>query len=225
MDVRTRRYIFYAIWFLLLSLPLITFLKNTNLSTAFSNPVLILNTFQRLTGMTAYILLFIQIMLGAFMDHWVQVIGAKAYKFHITQGLFIYGLVLVHPTLYLLITYQLTNNLLQSFLVILPSFKNQTETLLVFGKTALLLLTVSVTAAYFRTKPFFRRNWKAFHILNYLVFYLVFYHARIGTDLASQPFDTFYWLALFLVTMTIIYKLFYPRLFKMFQQKLNQSKV
>lgn len=210
MSVRTRRYFFYAVWFLLLLVPLVTFARNFKLDKALSSSVLLLNSFQRLTGMTAYILLFIQITLGAFMDKWVQVIGAKVYKLHTTQGLFAYGLVLIHPTLYFLITYDLTKSVSRVLLLFLPSFKTQQEILLLFGKTAFVLSTISVTAAYLRTKPFFRRNWRAFHNLNYLVFYSVFYHARVGTDLGSQPFDAVYWLAFATVSGTLLYRFVFP---------------
>ena len=225
MSVHTRRKIFYVAWFLLLCTPVITFLKNTDISKAFSDPVLVLNSFQRLTGMTAFILLFIQIILGLFMDRWVQIIGSKAYKFHITQGLLTYGLVLIHPTLYLLITYEVSKNVLKTLSALLPSLASPSDILLVFGRTAFVLLTISVTAAYFRTKPFFRRNWRAFHILNYLVFYLIAFHAKVGTDLASQPFDSVYWLAIITVSAAVAYRFIYPIIKKVIPVKLTAEKV
>ncbi len=210
MNFRIGRYVFYFTWLGLLFIPFITVTKNTSFVQAIENPILLTNFFQRITGLLAFTLLFMQIMIGSHMTRFLQIIGAKAYKLHITQGLITYGLVLIHPFLYFLINYQISNNLFTSLLVILPSFKNQTEIFLVFGKVAFTLLTISVCAAYFRTKPLFRRNWRAFHILNYLVFFLILIHARVGTDFTTPPFLYVYWLATILVSGTVIYKIASP---------------
>jgi len=207
MELRFRRLLFYSVWFFLLLLPFYIVFNNLDIQNLLSNSLVLINTFQRLSGSLAFVLLFSQIVIGSNMDWWVQAIGAKAYKIHITQGLCIYALVLIHPVLYLVFNYQTNNDLVQTLLAILPTFATNSETLITFGKIALITLTITVSAAYFRTNTFFRRNWRYFHLLNYLVFYLVFLHARVGTDFDSPVFYSLYLAAFFFISATLIYKL------------------
>ena len=185
-------------------------LSNTSLEQALGNPIILTNIFQRITGLLAFTLLFMQIMIGAHMNRWVQIIGAKAYKIHITQGLVSYGFMLIHPLFESAIVYQVSRSLTEAILTLKPSIATQRDLLLTFGRTSFVLVTIAVIASYFRTKPFFRRNWRAFHILNYLAFFLVFFHARVGTDTFTPPFLYVYWLATTLVSGTLIYKVFSP---------------
>ena|SRR3989344_5264897 len=206
MSLNSRKNLFYLLWFLVLTSPFITVFKNTEITKVFSNDLILLNVIQRIAGLLAFTLISIQIVIGLFMEKWVQVVGSKAYRVHIVQGILTYGLVLFHPMMEMAIVYNLTQNFLNSLAVILPRFDSQREVYLVYGKTALLLMTFAVTAAYFRTKPFFRQNWKKFHILNYFVFYSVFLHMRVGTDITTAPFVWVSWAALFFVTWGLIYK-------------------
>jgi len=76
------------------------------------------------------------------------------------------------------------------------------------GKVALLLLTLGVIAGYFRTRPFFRRNWRKFHVVNYIAFLAIILHSRnLGTDARTPPFVWVYWIAVIAVCLTLIYKL------------------
>src|SRR3989344_1568906 len=209
MSITVRRYIFYTIWFFIILSGPITVFRNTSAESFFSSSIVMTNTFQRLTGLLAFSLIFIQIALGAHMNRFIQIIGAKAYRIHTLQGLVTYGFMFVHPLFQNIIVYQVSKSFTESLLVFVPSMGSQRDVLLVFGRMAFLLGTISVIAA------FFRRKWRAFHILNYLVFYLVFYHARVGSDLASQPFDLVYWAAFIFVSGTIFYR-FTFRLVKKF---------
>lgn len=141
------------------------------------------------------------------MDWFVKMIGGKAYKIHITQGLITYGFMFIHPLLQNVIVYQASQSLTKALLVFMPSFAAQRDLLLVFGRVAFVLATIAVIAAYFRTKPFFRRNWRAFHILNYLVFYLILIHARGGSDIATIPFSAVYWVAAITVSLIVVRKI------------------
>src|SRR3972149_6331524 len=136
MELRFRRLLFYSVWFFLLLLPFYIVFNNLDIQNLLSNSLVLINTFQRLSGSLAFVLLFSQIVIGSNMDWWVQAIGAKAYKIHITQGLCIYALVLIHPVLY-----------------------------------------------------------------------LVFLHARVGTDFDSPVFYSLYLAAFFFISATLIYKL------------------
>jgi len=218
MSLKSRLFTFYLLWLLIVLIGPLTVLRNTSLDLLFSNSVVFINTLQRFSGTMAFSLIFIQIILGKEMNKMVQLIGAKAYWIHVLQGLTIYSLILIHPTMYILFNYSLTKNLFDSLLLIMPTFRDQAEIYLVFGKSAFLIFSLTVGAAYFRTKPFLRKYWDKIHLLNYFVFYFVFYHARVGSDLGSQPFDTFYWIAFVIITYIVI-KRFAYKVTALFQDK------
>ena len=137
------------------------------------------------------------------MGHWVQMIGAKAYKYHITEGLVTYGFILAHPFMQALLDYKVAG-----FLGALLTFLPGRDIDLSLGKIALLLITIGVIAGYFRTKPFFRRHWLKFHYLNYAAFYLIAVHSwGEGTDIGTTPFVWVFWSAVSLVSFTVVYKL------------------
>mgnify|MGYP001588519183 CR=1 FL=1 len=209
MGLKGKRRIFYTIWLLVLfSGPLTVFL-NTPYSLIVTDEIILINTFQRITGLLAFSLIFIQILLGAYMDRWVQIIGAKAYRFHVVQGLMTYSVIFIHPLLNSALTYAVSKNLGDVILGFVPAFSSQREIFLSYGKIAFVLVTISVFAAYFRTKPFFRRNWKAFHILNYLVFILVAFHSKgVGTDVSTFPFNFLYWVFVSGIAFIILHKLY-----------------
>lgn len=204
MTLKQKRVLFLVFWFLVISAGPITVFKNAPISSSYQNPVILANVFQRITGLLAFSLLFIQIVLGSQLDRWVQIIGGKAYKLHITQGIITYGFMFIHPLFENAIVYQVSRSLTEAILVFMPSFETQRDIFLVFGRAAFILATIASLAAYFRTKPFFRRNWRAFHILNYLVFFLVFVHARVGTDVNTVPFVWLRWISIFVIPGTIL---------------------
>ena len=210
MSLKFKRLLFLLAWLIIIFSGPISVIRNSDIDSVVSDPVILTNFFQRLTGLLAFSILFVQIVLGSWMNNWIQIIGARAYKLHITQGLIAYGFVLIHPIFQNAIIYQTSRSLSEALLVFVPSLNTQRDILLVFGRSAFILATIAVVAAYFRTKPFFRRNWKAFHILNYLVFYLVLIHSRIGTDIKSPPFSWIYWTAAIVVTVSIGHRLFSP---------------
>ncbi len=218
MNLNTKKSVFLIIWVIMLLLGPITVFLNTSFESLI-NPLVLTNFFQRLTGLTAFTLLGIQVILGSNMDRFVQIVGARAYKLHITQGLVAYGFVLFHPLFENLLVYQLTRSLVATLQVFIPSFDTQKDIFLIFGRSAFILLTIAVFASYFRTKTFFRRNWRAFHMLNYLVFYLIFIHARLGSDVKSPPFVLVYWLFLIIVSASVAQRLLKYFRFSLISQK------
>ncbi|KKQ51588.1 hypothetical protein A2865_01515 [Candidatus Woesebacteria bacterium RIFCSPHIGHO2_01_FULL_39_17] len=215
MSVATKRNIFWLLWLLIILSGPITVIRNSDIQNTFANAIVLTNFFQRITGLLASSLLFIQIILGSRMSWWLKIIGSKAYRIHTVQGLFAYGFMLVHPLFENIIVYQDSKSITESLSVFIPSLETQRDILLVFGRIAFLLATIAVVASYFRTKPFFRRNWRAFHILNYLVFYLVFWHMRIGSDIATSPFKWVSLIALVTVSGSLIYRILYPQYLKL----------
>ena len=210
MNLKNRKYLLFTIWLLLVLSAPYTVLQNTPWTEANSETVLLVNFLQRVSGLLAFILISIQVVLGHWMSKFTQIGGAKAFNWHIVQGIFTFLLVLFHPFLYSVITYQTSNSLLNAILVITPSLKNQSEIYLTYGKLSFLLITITVITGYFRSKPFFRRHWLKFHILNYFVFYSVFIHMRIGSDIMTPPFVWISWLALALVSYSALEKFLFP---------------
>jgi hypothetical protein len=206
MTLKQKRYFWIFVWLLILASGPVSVLRNTSLSLAFEDSLILINFFQRILGLLAFTLLFSQIMLGRFMGKWVQIIGARAYKYHVTGGLITYGIILIHPSMQVLLDYK-ASGILGAVLALLPG----RDIYLNLGKTAFLLLTVGVLAAYFRTKPFFRRHWLKFHILNYVAFAIIAVHSwYLGTDIRTPPFVYVYWIAVFAVSFSVIYRFVLP---------------
>ena len=222
MSLKTRKYLWLLIWILLIASGPLTVLINTDLSRVGNNQINLINFFQRMSGLLAFTLISIQIVLGHWMNKWTQIIGSKAYAFHVAQGIFTYLLVLFHPSMHLLITYELSKSILDTLGELIPRLNNQTETYLSYGKLSLVLITITVPAGYFRTKPFFRRNWQKLHIVNYFLFYSIYLHMRVGSDITSPPFVLVSWVALGLVTFSALKRFVFPFLSKIFPQKANE---
>lgn len=141
------------------------------------------------------------------MGRWVQILGAKAYKYHITEGLVTYGFILIHPFMQVLLSFNVSG-IKGALLAFVPFFNTRTEIFLSYGRIAFVLLTIGIAAGYFRTKPFFRRHWLKFHIVNYIAFFFIAVHSwGVGTDIRTPPFVWVFWAAVFLVSLTAVYKL------------------
>lgn len=165
-------------------------------------------TFLRLTGLFAFILIFIQIMLGAFMNYWRTVFGPKILNFHMREGIVAYGLILAHPAFFLLNA--LLANIPNPLGLLVPRFSTAYETYLSFGKIGFILLTIAIFAARFRNVGFLQRHWRKFHILNYIAFWLIFVHSfNLGSDTHTTPFSLLYPVMAVLVVISIGYRRIY----------------
>lgn len=203
MKLIHRRIFWSLIWIVVVFAGPVTVLVNTPVSEALGNRPLLINILQRMSGLVAFSLLFVQIILGAFMGKWTQILGAKAYWVHINQGLLAYVFIFIHPITQMLLDYE-ARGLQGALLTFLPGF----DIFLNFGKLAFVFLTAAVVIGYFRTKPFLRRNWRKLHILNYLAFFLIAIHSRnLGTDVSAPPFVFIFSIALLIVPLTIVYRL------------------
>ena len=198
------RLIFLSLWLVLIFSGPITVLRNSNIDLILQNKVVLLNTLQRIVGLLAYTLLFTQIIVGSLMDRWVQILGAKAYRVHVIQGVISYAFIFVHPLFYYLINYVTLGKV-----VLIPDLTNIQEIWISLGRIALLVLTATIWTAYFRTRAPLRRNWRILHIVNYFVFYLIFLHSfLLGTDAQTAPFVWIYWLAFIAVSATVIFRIY-----------------
>lgn len=192
------RIFFILLYVILLLIPGYTALQNGNAGG-------VTYFFLRLTGLYAFILIFIQIMLGAFMNYWRSVFGPKILNFHMREGILAYGLILAHPALFLLNAALAGVPDVLSLLI--PGFTNAYETYLSFGKIGFILLTIAIFAARFRNIGFLQRHWRKFHILNYVAFWFIFSHSlSLGSDTHTPPFSWLYPIMAILVVVSILYR-------------------
>lgn len=214
--------LFYLIWLAVLLVGPYAVFTNTPLSVVMENQVLLVNFLQRLVGVIAFSLVFSQVMIGSLMTPLTQKLGGFIYKFHVTEGILTYLLILTHPLLFILFNYKVGSGVdpFYVFTDICVICKPQIEYYYTFGRVAFWFLTIAVGAAYFRTHPLLRLHWFKFHILNFLAFYLIALHAYfVGTDTHGGPFKWFFWGAILTVTGTILYKTLRPLTAKLALQK------
>src|SRR3989344_1252514 len=209
MDINKRRLIFYFFWFIIILASPFTVFINSPFVIAFSDAKIIVNVLQRISGLLAFTLIMLQIIIGSNLSLWTKILGAKAYRIHIVQGLFAYGLILFHPLTNSVLIYFATQSIVNVLVDLLPRFRSSTDSLILFGKTAFVLASISVFASYFRTKPFLRKNWRVFHILNYLVFILIIFHSKgLESDIATFPFNIVYFLGIAAVSLSIARRIY-----------------
>ena len=209
---------FYLIWLVIVLIGPYTILSNTPLSLAVKDQTVFINLFQRLFGLLAFSLIFVQVILGSFMTRLTQKLGGWIYKFHITEGIFTYFFVLAHPFLFVLLNYKLTGkpDPFYVYTDICLICKPHIEYFYTFGRVAFWFLAIAVGAASARPHPWLRLHWLKFHILNFLAFYLIALHSYfVGSDVRSEPFIWFYWTAVAGVTGIIVYKGLVPLLAKL----------
>lgn len=205
-----QKIIFFGVWILILSIGPYTLIKNTSPELLVQNRVFLFNFLQRLTGLLAFSLIFVQIMLGSFMNKWIEKFGGWIFKFHVIEGIFAYLFILSHPLFFVLINYKLkgTFDPFYVFTDFCVLCQNKLELYYTFGRVAFWLITIAVLAAELRTQPWLLRNWRKFHILSYFAFFFVALHSwNVGSDIASKPFIWFYWTATILVIFSLLHKM------------------
>jgi predicted ferric reductase len=200
------KFIFYIVWVLLLALAPITVFSVTPLSLVKDSPAGIANVAQRIIGLWAYTLLFVQIILGAYMNRWIEKFGAWIFNFHVFEGILIYILIILHPLAFTFFYYFIGKGFdpFYTFVDVCILCGKPTEYYYNFGRVAFWLFTVGVIAGLFRgATPFLRMHWHKLHILNYLAFFFVFVHSLfLGSDMGVRPFWFVH--AFFAVTVLVI---------------------
>jgi 3-phenylpropionate/trans-cinnamate dioxygenase ferredoxin component len=131
-----------------------------------------------LISLYAFTLLWFQFMLGSLMPWWRR-LWPRVETWHRTQGVFVFLLAILHPSL-LLAGVGLTPFLANSFV------DPRLSVYVLLGKIALLLLTLTVLTALLRKTSWVKRWWRKIHILNYLILAFAWLHAwNLGSDVQS----------------------------------------
>jgi predicted ferric reductase len=178
-----------------------------SLSKTYSLSLVVLNSLQRLSGVVLLLLLFVQIIIGAYRPKLSSILGSWVMNFHIWQGRAIYALVLVHTFSLLLFNFLAEKgfNPFYVFIDLCLICKPKTELFYSFGRFGFWILTLTVLAALLRSKPWWKENWRYFHYLNYPLFFLISLHAFfLGSDFSPKSGYLFYFLCLFFLIVLLI---------------------
>lgn len=166
-----------------------------------------INLIQRVTGITAFALITLQIFLSS---------NRKFLKFHMLNGILAYTFVFIHPILMILYRYSYSGDFdpfyVYTDLCVLCD--GTYEHYVNLGRISFYLLTVSVFVAKFRkgisilgksTSDWIVNNWRKLHVINYLVFYLISIHAyNLGSDVSKKWFIYLFWFCQVVVIYTIL---------------------
>ncbi len=203
-----------------LALGIFTILSVTPVALVMVRQSSIMNFLQRVTGLSLFVLLFVQIILGAFMPKISEKLGGWVFNFHVFEGRLIYILAILHPISLVLFNHYIGLRLdpFVAFINVCLLCQNLRGYYYTIGIVSFWLLSIAVSAAVLRkTNNWLKMNWRKFHVLNYAVFLLVGAHGfLLGTDFRVQPFYTFAMIAYATVVGIIVF-IELPRLFKNFR--------
>lgn len=197
---RLTRILLPIIWVLILLLPPYVYLANRSFA-----PTLEPGTIFPLFGLMAFTFIWSQIMLGAFMRplaRWYKTV----FPFHIFQGISALLFAFLHP-LFLFISLPAAERFKLPITFVAPGL----DKFVFLGDTGLFLLFVGVAAGALRKTAWLKKYWHRIHFVNYLVFFLIFFHSwNLGTDVQSSPILRPLWLFFFgTVVLGIIYRRWY----------------
>ena len=212
-----RKVIFFALLSFFLILIPVTVLRVTPLELALKSPANLTNFIQRILGLTLFTLLFVQVLLGAFMTKFTNKLGEWIFNYHVIEGLTIYTIAFLHALSFMVFNRFTGSGWNPYFVFVDICLLCQTpiDYYYTLGRISFWLLTVTVFAAIFRkTNPWMRENWRKLHVINYAVFLIVGAHGFfIGTDFRSLPFYLYAIVSYAIVTGVVMF-IELPRLYK-----------
>ena len=212
--------IFCLTWIVVLSFAFVTLINAPPLIFPVTASVKLTNLFLRGLGLIAFSMLFVQIVLGAFIDKFAKKFGSWVYKFHIFEGIITYLLIFLHPVFFVIFNYLLGSKFdpYVAFVNICLLCKTPLDYFYSIGRISFILLSITSFAALFRNaNPWLKTNWSKFHTLNYFIFIFIGIHGYyLGSDFRSQPFFTFAILA-YLTVLGIVIFIKIPDFYKKFK--------
>ncbi len=131
-----------------------------------------------LVGLYAFTFLWAQFLIGSSSAP-LRELFPQIVQFHRRQGLFVFLLALFHPGLLFLalgpeqyFSYQFLPREMVPFALL--------------GTLALFLMTLTALTAKLQKINFLRGKWRIIHYLNYLIFFLVWFHSwKLGSDVQA----------------------------------------
>jgi hypothetical protein len=211
-----KKIIFLLIFILTLCLIPVVILHNVSLPVVLKERSLIINLAQRILGLTIFILLFWQIIIGEFIDKLKNLLGNWIISFHLWEGISIYVLAILHPLMFLLFRH-FTGAGTDPVFVFL-GYCGYCQTNLDFyytlGRFAFLFLTVGAVVWVLK------KNWQKFCALNYVVFLIAGTHGfLLGIDFTTRPFFCFSIVSSIVVLLLIV--LHIPKFIASYKKWLN----
>lgn len=205
--MKSVRIILLIFYFILLVVPLITIFNNFPSNN--NNKSDLIYLFLRFTGLLGIVLLFVQLIIGAFKDPLTKLFGNSLLSWHVKQGIITYGIILSHPLLYTIFSSKVVKTF-NPLSTLWPDFSDPNEFYISFGRLALYLLTIGIIFAIFRSQPFLIRHWRKFHILNYIAFTLILIHSwNVGSDTQNLPFVFLYPVFILGLGIALLYRRIY----------------
>lgn len=140
------------------------------------------NVAVRLLALSAFTLIFTQVITGAVMQPLRKVFRAKhIWFFHRYVGVVAFLLVVAHGTIVLAVGVFHADGLVVRFLDLWRSYDAAHRAALIFGPVNLALITLTVLTALLMRM--LRKYWRTIHYLNYFVLAIVIFHGLLlGTD-------------------------------------------
>lgn len=216
-----KKIIFFFIWLSLILVSVFTLFRAFDLSFVLAYPSRITNFVERGLGLVVFNLLFVQIVLGVFMDKLINKLGNWVSKFHAFNGILVYLLALFHTFSYVLINYFSGHGMdpYVAFINVCLICKYPVNYYLTIGRVSFWILTGGVFVAIFRRySSWFNKNWRNLHIVNYIVFILVVAHGfLLGTDFKTIPFFAVAVIETILVLLILILNKI-PKFYKSFKE-------
>lgn len=201
----TRRNIFIFLYLSLYAVIFFSWLYNINFSFIEASPRDTIYVFLRLVGLTAFFLIFVQVITGSFRAYFSTIFGPNFIKFHITSGIFVLLLILTHPTLFRISQYFDNSFVLKN--VFFPHFEDRFSTLTSIGQIGFYLILLTISAALLRKNKYISKYWFKVHLLNFSVFFILFYHSyNIGTDTALFPLNILWPIMALIILFVVICK-------------------
>lgn len=200
-----------VLWVVILATPAAIFISSRD-AAAYTEASSIFPLF----GLIAFTLIWSQIMLGAFMRP-LEKIYPKIFPLHIFFGIATLIFAVLHPFLFTLnfIPDRLSDYLSYSYTT--PALKTYVQ----LGQIGFLLLVAGVLAGLLRNWPPIKRYWHWFHLVNYAVFFLTFFHSwNLGTDVQGSEILRSLWI---FFGVTVIIGFIYRRIYVVSKEGLAKS--
>ncbi len=162
------------------------------------NPTLLTLYLQRIFGLIAFALLFIQLVMINFEDFFRKIFNDRLEKLHCAFGIILLLLVVAHAFLFLVFLGKI-KGVYDPFYIFTDYCvlcRNYAEYFINLGRVSVTLMLITGLAAVFRKVKEMKKYWRQTHVLMYLTFPLVSVHLYVlGSDAKSTPFFYFYILA------------------------------
>lgn len=168
------------------------------------------NYLQRSLGLSSFIILALQIVIGAFRSALSKRFGQWVLGFHSLQGKFLYALIFSHIISYLFYMFFFTGkvNLFYIFTDFCVLCELRRELYISMGRISFILLNFTILAVVLRHLKPMIGNWIYIHKLNYIIFFMISLHFFfVGSDIKYLPIKLIFYVCNLIVFSTLIFKL------------------